>query len=344
MTAPARPRPEPVPDTRDDSRYEGRMRDLAEMMTEPVVPTSWRCEGFVADKTLTMLCGRAGSHKTFMGWTLARGVAQGLTVAGIDCAQGKAAIVDFEMGYEMSKARAHDMGLHVAENEIVYVDAMGLDLNRGDDLDWIYEQVTGCSFVLIDSLKRGTPGLKENDNDEMANVVAKLANGARTLEAGVVLIHHMGIDTRKWFRGATAIHDQCDALFALLHASNADTDEDNTDDGLRRLTCRSEWGKMRYAIEPDDMYVRLDLSQGGMALVGKPTVSKKVRYMREIVQHLPAKTKREVAGKCGTSDNNSVWQSAWKALPLVRNDKKLWEVMPDIDIASVIDPQDEPAI
>ncbi len=78
--------------------------------------------------------------------------------------------------------------------EFDYIDAMGLDISKPDDLAWLHEQIvaTGANFVVKDSLRRLTPSKAENESDDMAAAIAALAKLARDTGAAIILIHHKG--------------------------------------------------------------------------------------------------------------------------------------------------------
>ncbi len=312
------------------ARYENRIADLATILAEPAEPVAWRCEGFVADGTLTILAGRAGSYKTWLGTGLALGVARGNEVAGIRCNKGTAAIVDFEQGPRMSRQRLQQAGVEISPGGVTHIDAGGLDLANVNDLAWLAEELESENFdyVLWDSLKRATPSLGESDNDEMATAVANLAQLARNQNSAHVLITHRGRDNRKLFRGATAIMDQADALFGLVPVGDAD--EEETD--LRRLTCRGEWGKPpRYAEAPEDRYLRLDVEQGGIVGADSPRLTTRRHYETEIRELLPfTGTKKELAEACGTTPQNDSWRAAFEAIEIVKV-KGTFTVMPDFN-------------
>jgi RecA-family ATPase len=299
------------------NRYEGRRVDIAALLAKPPEPTPWRCEGLVADGTLTIVGGKAGDGKSWLALALAVGVARGKPVAGILCEPGVSMIVDGEMGPPMYIERLRDAGIGP---EIELRDAMGLDLSKPGDLAWLRGEIEDAKarLVVIDSLRRLVPSKSENESDDMAPVVAAVAKLARDTTSAILLVHHMGDSTEKFYRGSTGIKDQCDALFGLLR------DEDH--DGLCRLSCRGGKGKMRYAAEPADRWLMISPENGGVLQSEAPEREDAKMPMREFVKsgilaQLPAKTKTEVAKALGRERNDSTLADAWKEL---ERDGKIW--------------------
>jgi hypothetical protein len=322
------------PETREGTttttpeRYASRRVDVAARLAEPPRPTPWRCDEFVADGTLTVLASQSGDGKSWLALALAVGVARGRAVAGIVCRKGTPLYVDGEMGCEMFVERLRAAGIG-AEFELR--DAMGLDFSREDDLAWLRGEIEagGANLVVIDSLRRLVPSKSENDSDDMAPAVAALAKLARDTRAAIVLVHHMGDNVDKFFRGSSAIKDQADALFALLR--------DENDPDVRRLACRGGKGKMRYAAEPADRYLVIEPERGGVEAVDEPEaetakpISEAVKA--GILAQLPARTKTEVAKGLGRRLEDRTLREAWKELQaggkIAQNGDKWVVVVPE---------------
>lgn len=297
--------------TTTTSRYGGRLVDLDALLALPPKPIPWRVQDIVADGTLTIISGESGAGKSWLAQAMCTGVARGEPVAGLECTPGVALYIDAEMGPAMFvDQRLRPTGATTAG--FSYIDAMGLDVSKPDDLGWVQAQITrlGATFVVIDSLRRLTPSKCENESDDMAPAIAALAKVARDTRAAIVTVHHKG-DSEKFFRGSSAIRDQCDALFALLR----DPDDENAP---RRLRCRGGKGKMRYAPEPVDVFLEIDPEAGGVAASDPPeacpVVPRRQALAVAIGAALPAKTKREVADKVGCRPDNQEFRGAWSDL------------------------------
>lgn len=245
-------------------RYAGRAVDLNALLKQPRKPTPWRVKGLVADGTLTTIAAESGAGKSWLAHMLCNGVEQGETVAGFECAPGRALYIDAEMGPELVQIRLQDAG--VAECHYQYRDAMGLDVSRDDDLAWLRSEieVVEAKLVVIDSMRALTPSQKENDSDDMAPLLTGLRKLSRDTGAGHLLIHHKG-DGDKPYRGSSAIKDQCDALFGMLVQGEGFEE-------VLKLSCRGKGRKPpRYAAAPADVWLRLSPADGGMVAAGPPS-------------------------------------------------------------------------
>ena len=172
-------------------------------------------------------------------------------------------------------------------------------------------EATGAKLVVIDSLRRLVPSKPENDSDAMAPTISALAKLARDARAAILLLHHKG-DSDKYYRGSTAIRDQCDALFALLRTS------DDDDDPVRRLACGGGKGKMRYAAEPRDVFLAIAPEQGGIIACDRPDDGSRTptgdTVRDEILGSLPCATKTAVARAIGRKLQDRTFRDAWADL------------------------------
>jgi hypothetical protein len=301
---------------RELSRYLGRHVDLVALLAQPPEPTPWRVKGIVADGTLTIISAEGGAGKSWLAQAFCEGVHDGEPVAGLDCTQGVAMYVDAEMGSAMFVDRLRSSGATGAEYE--YIDAMGLDVSRGDDLRWLRGKIeqTSARLVVIDSLRRLTPSKAENDSDDMAPVIGALAKLARDTEAAVIVIHHKG-DGEKLFRGSSAIQNQTDALFGLARF------EDDPEGQLRHLWCPIGKGAKRPRYSPDaaEVWLELDRDDGTVSKAdapearAAPEVVSAVEAMTDmIVAALPFQSKREAAQKVSRRLDDLTFRAAWKGL------------------------------
>ena len=312
-------------DADEAPRYVGRHVDLVALLAGPARETPWRVKGVVADGTLTFISAEGGAGKSWVAQAFCEGVHHGESVAGLDCAQGVALYVDAEMGAAMFADRLRSSGATGAEYE--YIDAVGLDVSRTDDLAWLQGKIkqTGANLVVIDSFRRLTPSKAENDSDDMAPVVGSLAKLARDTGAAIVVIHHKG-ESEKLFRGSSAIQNQTDALFGLVRF------EDDPEGPLRHLWCPVARGakRPRYSSDAADVWLLIDEDTGAVDegdspdLVAHMTTTAE-SVLRQVIEHdilaaLPAKTKSEIAGEVKRRVDDPTFRAVWTEL---RRTKKL---------------------
>jgi hypothetical protein len=273
----------------------------------------------VADGTLTVISSEGGAGKSWVAQAFCEGVHYGRPVAGLDCTQGVSLYVDAEMGKAMFVGRLRSSGATGREYE--YIDAMGLDVSRADDLAWLRGKIeeVGAHLVVFDSLRRLTPSKAENESDDMAPTIAALAKLARDTGAAIIVIHHKG-DGEKVFRGSSAIQNQADALFALQRF------DDDPDGPLRHLWCPIGKGAKRPRYSPDaaDRWLMIDDETGEVSEADDPG---KVAYMattadsllrqsieQDVLAALPAKTKDEIAKKIDRRVDDPSFRAVWASL------------------------------
>jgi hypothetical protein len=193
-----------------------RVIDMEAALSQPPRPIPWVCDRLAARGYLTTLVGPPGLGKTLLALFLAAGVHHGRAVGGIECALGHAVYFDAENGEHLIVQRFR--AAELAADDITIVDAGRLDLADRKHRDYAADLIGqhDASLAVFDSLKRLTPSARENDNDEMAPVIAGLADVARQTNAAILLLHHKSAKPESAeFRGASAILDQTDMLFGL---------------------------------------------------------------------------------------------------------------------------------
>lgn len=225
----------------------------------------------------------------------------------------------------LERLRASDTVTAVFE----YVDAMGLDLSREADAEWLGKVIreSGAQLVVFDSLRRLTPSKAENDSDDMAPIVGAIAKVARDTGAAIILIHHKG-DGEKAFRGSTAIRDQADALFLL---------DGKQHESVRRLTCSANGCKPpRYAEASSDVHLAVSPEDGGVVATEAPPTparagreaTERSRMKERILSALPSQSKSDVARTCDTQADHGTFKKAWSELErdcLIKQVTGVWQ-------------------
>ncbi|WP_205696392.1 AAA family ATPase [Conexibacter sp. SYSU D00693] len=251
----------PVLGAREQARRCIRFVDMGVELAKPEEAQVWRVDRFAQDGALTTLAARGGAGKSWLGMALCHAVTTGTPAAGISTTPGVAVYVDGEMGTRMMTRRWRDCGL--PRDAFKYVDAMGLDLGAQAGVDALAEALARVQarFIVFDSLRRLAPGKKENESDDMAPLVASLANVCRELDAAGLLLHHAGHDDTRAVRGSSAIVDQSDAVFTARRL--ADTTISLECDPLKG-------GKFRMDEEPPARLLKIVAHGGRVVVEGSP--------------------------------------------------------------------------
>lgn len=222
--------------------------DVATMVETNPPPVPWVVKGLVVQGCLTVLNGREGEGKSLLTMALAAGVALGEAEAGMDCALGRAAIVDAENGEWEFHRRVHSIGL---PRDVLAFEADGLDLRR--DLAELERVLAEHSpdLLILDSFRSLWRG-DENDAREASEVLDALRNLIRRYGTGTILLHHSGKGVGASYRGSSAIGASAELGFTLARA------EEDKQRERRYLHC---W-KCRPAPEPDTRWVSLRAADG----------------------------------------------------------------------------------
>jgi replicative DNA helicase len=141
--------------------------------------------------------------------------------------------------------RFRDSG--IPHNGMLVADGAKIELPQdANQLGRLIEE-SGAELVILDSLRRLAPGVREDRSDDMAPIMRDIANLARKHDVAIVLIHHKSSKPNAaTVRGSSAIEDQADLVFSLERAAG---DPDKT---RRRL--RAE--KFRIDESPPDLWMR----------------------------------------------------------------------------------------
>jgi hypothetical protein len=209
----------PTPSARSLRAVDGQRVPFAERtfdLSSDPAPIEWAVENFAARGALTLLAAPTSSGKTWLALQLAGGIATGAEVAGLSCHAGRALYVDGENGPAIIAARARAAAID--PESFVYVDGAGLELERADVQAELADALRyhGATFVVLDSLRRLAPSVREDSSDDTARLLGALARLARETGAAILLQHHRSTKGgAAAVRGSSAIEDQSDVVFAL---------------------------------------------------------------------------------------------------------------------------------
>jgi AAA domain/Toprim-like len=227
-----------------------RRLDVAHMVRELPPPIPWVIDGLAVRGCLTLLTGREGEGKSLLAASLAGAVAAGESLAGMDCLQGTALVVDAENGEHEIHRRIHSLGLPTTGVEVVEADGFHLSRNLDELIDLIRD--VRPLFVVLDSFRSLWPGGDENDPAAAAAVLDPLRNALRAEGAAGLLLHHLAKGAGD-YRGSTAIGASVELGFKLTRAPD---DPEKAD--RRKLDCY----KCRPAPEPERRWLRLHVERG----------------------------------------------------------------------------------
>jgi KaiC/GvpD/RAD55 family RecA-like ATPase len=234
-------------------RLENRLLDVKQLLTMPDEPVPWRCDRLAADGHVTLITGEGGEGKSLFTLALAKGVAEGSSVAGIDCEPGNAVMFDAENGEKLIARRAKAAG--VPPNGIAFYEADGFDLQRHVEQFERAIRRHDANLVVIDSLRILAHTARESEADHMAPLMSKIRRLARSTNAAIIVIHHRGKgENASDYRGSSVIRDQADMLFVLGRGHN------DPNAATRRFLRTS---KLRIDSEPETRWFNLSFDSAG---------------------------------------------------------------------------------
>jgi len=235
---------------------------LIDLSAVPDEPPRFIIEPYAAEGYLTELVGKRGTFKSFVSLVsgarchaLALGHCEDRDLAGLCCAPAITLIVDGENGPYLLRNRYGVCGIDPAKGPLV---ADGTRIRLPKDMGTLRELIvaTGAKLVILDALRRLTPGLDEDSSKDMAPVIADLATIARELQVAMVLLHHQSSKPgAPPSRGSSAIEDQVDVVMRLKRYP-----------GNRLKLWVGEGGKYRIAEEPEPLWLDFSWVEGKFTL------------------------------------------------------------------------------
>lgn len=245
-------------------RLENRLLDVKQLLTMPDEPVPWRCDRLAADGHVTLITGEGGEGKSLFTLALAKGVAEGSPVAGIDCASGNAVMFDAENGEKLIARRAKAAG--VPPNGIAFYEADCFDLQRHVEQFERAIRRHDANLVVIDSLRILAHTARESEADHMAPLMSSIRRLARSTNAAIIVIHHRGKgENASDYRGSSVIRDQADMLFVLGRDQN---------DPHAATRCFLRTSKLRIDSEPETRWFHLSFDP----CTGKLTINEAEPY------------------------------------------------------------------
>ncbi len=237
-----------------------RLIDMAAAMQLGPVP--YLLEPLIPRGAVVTITGIRGDSKTWLAMAACAAVQRGGELAEMPSARAPALLIDGENGRRILGQRFAVLGLqpdafHVAD---------GFGLRLPDDIKIVRQLIaaTRARLVVLDSLRRLAPGLRENDSDDMAPLYAELAQLTREADGcSVVVLHHRSAKPgAPDSRGSTAIEDQSDICFVL---------ERDADDPQRQTRRRLRNTKNRVDAELGPIWLDFTLTDGMMTVAAAET-------------------------------------------------------------------------
>jgi hypothetical protein len=185
-------------------------------------PLPYVIEPLAVRGVLTALVAKHSTFKSFLAMALAarchqlatRGATEGEDYAGLRCEPAVALFVDAENGARLMGRRFKATG--IPADGMLVADGSRLWLPKDIDTLRALIKATGAKLVILDALRRLTPGLNEDSSQDMTPVMAALVNLARKLDVAIVLLHHQSSKPgAPPSRGSSAIEDQADIAFRM---------------------------------------------------------------------------------------------------------------------------------
>jgi AAA domain len=180
-------------------------------------------------------------------------------------------------------------------------------------------EATGANLVILDSLRRLAPGMREDKSDDTAPVLAALAEVAQDSNTAIVVIHHRSTKREAAeVRGSSAFEDQADLVWVLEKIGG-----DPERGSRRRLRCikardDEEPGAVWVSFKPVDGVMTLGAAESydGSAAVAAASASseeamaERMRALAEQVATDGGWPPSRLAAAVGTNQNSGTFKRA----------------------------------
>jgi hypothetical protein len=198
----------------------------AEIFAE-LPPVRWAVEGLqIAPGRPTMFAGYGNDGKSMAMQSLALSLAAGRPIWGHhETDRLRVGHINYEQTPESTYRRyqrlaiGHGIDRPDLGDRLVVVTSPRVFLNSRNAYDHLSRACDGLDLVVIDSLRRATPGSDENSS-EMGDHLNMLKDVTLNVGCIFVLIHHVGKSKegrplRESLRGNSAIYDNCSCIYIM---------------------------------------------------------------------------------------------------------------------------------
>lgn len=240
---------------------------VASSMADPPVQL---VAGLITKGTTAVMYGYGGVGKSLMAIELAWAIEKGEKFLGqYECTRARVGYIDEESPERLLGIRLRDIalghGTTLSDGEELPSFSVGgraaLDSDVGVQRisEWIAEN--DFEVLIIDTLRRVTPTLRENESDDMARIHSALAVLRQAHpDLTAILLHHarkggQGSDPAQMARGSGDLYAAVDSAFYL--------DKDKVD----ATAFTVENPKARWSAQADRFTVRIETGSGGIRLL-----------------------------------------------------------------------------
>jgi KaiC/GvpD/RAD55 family RecA-like ATPase len=184
-------------------------------------PRGYVVKGMVAPGDLMLIFGQPGAGKSIIAPHIGYAVARGDEVFGRRVRQGRVLYVAAEDPHGM-RQRVHALLLELGDAPDFLLVTGISDLLGSDspDPDEIRQLVTALKpvLVIVDTIAAAFPGLRENEAEDMGNVV-RFARSITELGPAVVLVHHAPKADDATPRGHGSLNGDADVAIRLIKSA-----------------------------------------------------------------------------------------------------------------------------
>src|SRR5258708_6219765 len=172
--------------------WEGQTLD--EVIAQPT--PEWLIDGVLPENGTSLLYGKSGLGKSFLGADMAYAVLTGLPWHGREVKRGAVVYVATEgkegMGKRFNALRQRADNPQEAPARLLKRPVNLLDTDEVSSFIAYVQAVGGVRLVVLDTLNRCMPGADENSNAVMGAAVTGAERIADDTGAHVLLMHHTG--------------------------------------------------------------------------------------------------------------------------------------------------------
>lgn len=173
--------------------------------------------------SVSLLAGQFMTAKSFVAMSMAFSVSTGTPWYGRETKQKKALYVAAEGRFGLkSRLRAWEAHNETALGADFLFYDQAVQLGNRDQVQALAQEIRDreIGFLVIDTLKKSTSELNENDNSEMSRAVQALYElQEATGDGSVLVVHHTGKDG-KTIRGASALEADVDVVYLATSESD----------------------------------------------------------------------------------------------------------------------------